>query len=79
MKKKTTDYDHGKFITTQEFNSLTTDNSAARLKEANLASRNNIANLVRQVYFDKKTINYDNKITSNKTKLALIQNELNKP
>ena len=72
MKKKTTDYDHGKFITTQEFNSLTTDNSAARLKEANLASRNNIANLVRQVYFD-------NKITSNKTKLALIQNELNKP
>ena len=42
LKKKITDHDHGKFITAQELNKLTTDNFAARLKQINLASINDI-------------------------------------
>ena len=40
--KKITDHDHGKYITTPEFNKLTAENFAARLKQTNLASKNNI-------------------------------------
>ena len=38
IEKRITHHDHGKYITTQEFNKLTVDNFAARLKQANLAS-----------------------------------------
>ena len=34
IEKKITDHDHGKYITTQEFNKLTADNFADRLKRA---------------------------------------------
>ena len=52
------------FITTQEFNKLTTDNFKERLKQANLVSIN---------YFDNKLISFPQiknykKITSNKAK-----------
>ena len=40
---------HDKYITTQEFNKLTTENFSERLKQANLASKNDIS------YFVKKT------------------------
>ena len=66
-----TDHDHDKYITTQEFNKLTSENFPARLKQANLASKNDISNFV------KKKTDFDNKlknVTSNKTKL----NELSK-
>ena len=43
----TTDYDHDRWITTQEFNQLTSDNFAARLAQTNLASKNEIANFVK--------------------------------
>ena len=36
LKKKLTDHNHDKYITTPEFYKLTAENSAARLKEANL-------------------------------------------
>ena len=40
IEKKITDHDHSnKYITTLEFNRLTAENFAARLKEANLASQ----------------------------------------
>ena len=35
------------YITTQEFNKLTSENFAVRLKQANLASKNDIANFDR--------------------------------
>ena len=41
------DHDNGKYTTTQEFNKLMEYNSAARLKQANLTSRNDITDLVK--------------------------------
>ena len=36
--------DHAKYITTQEFNKLTAENFAARLKQADLVSKNDFDN-----------------------------------
>ena len=44
IEKKITDHDHYKYITTPEFNKLTAENFAARLKQANLASKTDIKN-----------------------------------
>ena len=44
-KKKTNDHDHGKYITTQKVNKLTSDNFTVRLRQSNLASKNDIADL----------------------------------
>ena len=41
------DHDNGKYTTTQEFNKLMEYNSTARLKQANLRSRNDITDLVK--------------------------------
>ena len=38
----TTDHNHDKYITTQEFNNLTSENFTARLSKTNLASKNDI-------------------------------------
>ena len=76
IEKKITDNDVGEYISTQEFKKLTIDNFASRLKQANLASKNDTADFVKNIDFDKKLKNYNKKITSNKTKDALIQNEL---
>ena len=46
-KKFTTDHDHGKYVSTQEFNKLTSENFTARLAQAYLASKSDIANLVK--------------------------------
>ena len=64
--KKVTDHDHDKYITTSEFNNLTTENFAARLTKANLVTKTN---------FDNKLISLERKINSNKTKNVLVQNE----
>ena len=37
------DHDHDKYVTTQKVNKLTAGNSSARLKQANLSSKNVIA------------------------------------
>ena len=42
-----TDHDHDKYITTQEFNKLTSENFTARLKQANLARKSDIVNFVK--------------------------------
>ena len=39
INKKVIDHDHDKYITTSEFNKLTTQNFAARLSQANLVTR----------------------------------------
>ena len=68
--KIATDHDHDKHITTQEFNKLTLENFTARLKQANLASKNYIADFVKKTDFDNKLRD----VTSNKNEL----NELSK-
>ena len=60
--------DHVKYITTQEFNKLTAEKFATRLKQANLVSKFD---------FDKKLISVNKKITSRKTKYLEVQNKLN--
>ena len=79
IEKKIIDHDHGEYITAQELKKLTVDNFAARLKQANLASKNYIADILfrkKKRYFDEKLKNYNKQITSNKTKHILIQSEL---
>ena len=57
--KKITDDDHSnKYITRQEFNKLTSKNSPARLAQANLASKNDIASLVKKADFDDALKHY---------------------
>ena len=39
LKKKRTDHNYNKYITTPKFNKLTAENFAARLKQANLVTK----------------------------------------
>ena len=48
IQNKISDHDHDKYIATQEFNRLTSENFTTRLKEANLARKNDIANFVKR-------------------------------
>ena len=52
-----TDHDHDKYITTQKSNKLTSENFTARLKQANLASKNDIANFVKKMKNHKNELN----------------------
>ena len=45
------DHDHDKYIVTQEFNRLTSEKFTARLKQANLASKSDIANFIKKTNF----------------------------
>ena len=60
--------DHGKYITTQEFNKLTAENFAGILTQANLVSKTD---------FHNKLISFNRKITLNKTKYLEVQKKLN--
>ena len=62
IKKKITDHNHDKGITTPEFNRFTAEILDLRLKRANLASKNDIANFVNKTYFANKLKD----VTSNK-------------
>ena len=70
--------DHIKDLTTLEFKKLTAESFIARLAQANLASKNDIANFVEWEDFDNKLQNLNKKITSNKTKHVLVENEFKK-
>ena len=50
--KINTDNDHDKYITTQEFNKLTSENFTARLRQANLASKSDINSFLKRTFFD---------------------------
>ena len=54
--------DHIKSITTLEFNKLTTENFTARIKQANLATKRNIAGFVKKTDFDDKLKNQNKKL-----------------
>ena len=60
--------DHAQYITTSEFNKLTAENFAAKLKKANLVNKTD---------FDNKLISFNRKITSSKTKYLEVQKKLN--
>ena len=71
-----TTIDHFKYITTLQFNKLTSKKFSARLEQANLASKNFIANFVNKTYFDTKLKNLNKKVTSNKAKHHLLKMNL---
>ena len=60
--------DHAKYISTAEFNKITAENFAAKLKQAYL---------VRKTDFDNKRISFNKKVTSYKTKFLEVQKKLN--
>ena len=62
-KKKITNRDHDKYITTPEFIRSIAENFAARIPQANLTSKSDIANFVKKTGFDNKLKD----VTSNKT------------
>ena len=64
-KKKITDHNHGKYITTPEFNTLTADVFNVRLAQTNLITKTD---------FEAKLSNLNKKITQNKTKHLLVEN-----
>ena len=70
--KITTDHDHDKYITTQEFK-LTSKHFTARLKQANLVSKNDIANFVKKTDFDNKLKD----VTSNKNEFKELSKKVN--
>ena len=57
FKKRLTDHNHDKYITTREFNTLATDVFNARLAQANLVTK---------AAFDAKLLILNRKVTSNK-------------
>ena len=71
MEKKITDHDHDRYITTPEFNKWIAKSFAATLAQANLASKNDIAALVKRTDSDDKLKNFNKKVTSNKSKHLL--------
>ena len=68
-KKRLTDHNHDKHVTTPDCNTLASDIFNARLKRANLVAKAN---------FDNNVSSLDRKIAANKTKIESIQNELKK-
>ena len=65
MKKKLTDHNHDKYITTPEFNTLAANVFNARLAQASLVTKTD---------FDAKLSSLNRRITSNKTKHLLVEN-----
>ena len=54
MEKKILDYGHDKYITIQEFNKLMTINFAVKLAQANIATKDDIVDFVKETEFDNK-------------------------
>ena len=69
---------HSKYITTTEFNNLTAETFTARLKQANVATKGDVANFVEKVDFNDQLKDLNKKVTSNKSKHLLIENEFKK-
>ena len=67
IEKKITDHNHDKYIATPEFNNLAAGVFTARLAQAELVTKTD---------FDTKLQSLSKRITSNKTKYLLVENEL---
>ena len=70
IEHKVNDHNHDKYITTPEFNTL-----AADVFKARLAAQ---TDLIRKPEFDSKLKEISDRITKNKTKHLLVENELKK-
>ena len=57
---------------------LTAKNFAARLKQANLASKNDITDFVNKTDFDNKLVGFNKRSKLNKTKHLVVENDLRK-
>ena len=66
--KKRTDQNHDKYITALEFNKLNAENFAARLKQVTLLATD----------FNDRLLSLNRKISPNKTKHVLVENEFKK-
>ena len=69
IENKLNNHNHDKYITTPEFNTLAADGFNARLVQANLVTKTDI---------DAKLSSLNRKITANKSKHLLVENELKK-
>ena len=69
IKNKLNNHNNDKYIDTQEFNKLAADVFNARIAQANLITKTD---------FDAKLSSLNRKITSNKTKHVLVENEFKK-
>ena len=69
IENKITDHNHDKYITTSEFNKLTTENFNARLAQEYLTAKTD---------FDSGLESLSKRITSNKTKHLHVENEFKK-
>ena len=69
IENKLNNHNHDKYIDTSEFNKLAADVFNARLAQANLITKTD---------FDAKLPSLNRKITQNKSKHLLVENELNK-
>ena len=69
IENKVNNHNHDKYVDTLEFNELAVDFFNARIAQANLLIRTD---------FDAKLTGLNKKITQNKTKHLLVENELSK-
>ena len=69
IENKLNNHNDDKYIDTSEFNKLAVDVVNARLAQTNLVTKTD---------FDAKLLSLNRKITSNKTKHLLVENEMNK-
>ena len=67
-----------KYFAASEFNELTAENLTVRVKWANLTTETNTAGVTNETDFDDKLKKLNKKVTSNKGKHAVIDNEWNK-
>ena len=70
IENKVDDHNHDKYITTSELNTLTAKVFNARLAQANLITKADL---------ETELKNTSGRVTSNKAKHLLVENELNKP
>ena len=64
---------HNVYIITKKINELTSENLPVRLKQGNKASKNDIADFVKQTDFGNKPKSINKKVTSNKTKQVAVE------
>ena len=69
--------DHDKLITALEFNQLTAEDFASRLKHANFESKNYIADFVKEADFAEKLKRNNTIVTSIKTRYVEAEKKIN--
>ena len=77
LKRRITDHDHrNNYNTKQKFNKLSRQIVGARLAQANLVSKSDIASFVTKTDLDDKLKILNQKITSNKTKYVQAEKKI---